>query len=535
MSHCIAPNSRVERLLRLALPMVPGRGTCSYAQRVRARRRNPGPLPMQSSIGGLLQHRITALILTIAACVLSNTCNHALCSDDNRVPNIVLIMADDLGWGDTGFNGNKTIRTPNLDAMAADGLRLTRFYAAAPVCSPTRGSCLTGRHPYRYGIFTANAGHMRPQELTLAELLKKHGYATGHFGKWHLGTLTKQLVESNRGGPRGAKHFSPPWQNGFDTCFSTEAKVPTWDPMWRPKGNRSGTWWDPVENAADATEYGTHYWSDGQLVKDNLRGDDSRVIMDRAIPFIRDAASRGKPFFAVIWFHTPHLPVVAGPKYTAMYSQHEKYQQHYFGCITAMDEQIGRLRDELDKLDVKQDTLITFCSDNGPEGNESAPGSAGGLRGRKRSLFEGGIRVPAVIVWPQRIRARSEADLPACTSDYLPTIVELLGAKPSDDRPMDGVSLLPLFDGKLKERPRPIGFQSGNQLALIDNHWKLIRIGGKRKGKAEGEFMLFHLENDPGEKTDVADRHSEMVKRMSTELDQWQKSCAASLAGEDYD
>jgi arylsulfatase A-like enzyme len=142
-------------------------------------------------------------------------------------PNVILIMCDDLGWGDVGFNGNKTIRTPHLDAMAKAGLKFNRFYAAAPVCSPTRGSCVTGRHPYRYGIPFANSGHMKPEELTLAELLKKQGYTTGHFGKWHLGTLTKTVKDANRGGPRGAKHFSPPQANGFDVCFSTESKVPT--------------------------------------------------------------------------------------------------------------------------------------------------------------------------------------------------------------------------------------------------------------------------------------------------------------------
>ncbi len=259
-----------------------------------------------------------------------------------ETPNIILVMCDDLGWGDVGFNGSKNIRTPHLDAMAKGSLRFERFYAAAPVCSPTRGSCITGRHPYRYGVYFANTGHMKRQELTLAELLKKHGYATGHFGKWHLGTLTKTETEANRGGPRGVAHFSPPQANGFDVCFSTESKVPTWDPMLRPKGNNSRRWWDP---AKENGSYGTGYWDEkGKRVTQNLRGANSRVIMDRAIPFIRTAAKNKKPFFTIVWFHTPHLPVVAGPQYTRMYAVHEKYAQHYYGCITAMDEQIGRLR-----------------------------------------------------------------------------------------------------------------------------------------------------------------------------------------------
>ncbi len=185
-------------------------------------------------------------------------------------PNIILIMVDDLGWGDVGFNkwpqpdgkggvqvtGNKIILTPHLDAMAKAGLKFNRFYAAPPVCSPTRGSCVTGRHPYRYGIPFANSGHMKPEELTLAELLKNQGYTTGHFGKWHVGTLTKTVKDANRGGPRGVKHFSPPQANGFDVCFSTESKVPTWDPLLRPKGNNSNKWWDAVSAAGEVKPYG---------------------------------------------------------------------------------------------------------------------------------------------------------------------------------------------------------------------------------------------------------------------------------------
>ncbi|MHC4499432.1 MAG: sulfatase-like hydrolase/transferase, partial [Planctomycetota bacterium] len=151
-------------------------------------------------------------------------------------PNVVLVMTDDQGWGDVGYNGHPVLKTPNLDQMAEEGIRFERFYSGAPVCSPTRGSCLTGRHPFRYGIYHANVGHMKKDEITLAEVLKMQGCATGHFGKWHLGTLTKTVKESNRGGKRGAAHYSPPWENGFDECFSTEAKVPTWDPMVRPAG-----------------------------------------------------------------------------------------------------------------------------------------------------------------------------------------------------------------------------------------------------------------------------------------------------------
>jgi len=447
-------------------------------------------------------------------------------------PNIILVMADDLGWGDVGFNGNKIIRTPHLDAMAKNSLRFERFYAAAPVCSPTRGSCLTGRHPFRYGIYFANTGHMKTEELTLAELLKKHGYATGHFGKWHLGTLTKTEKDANRGGPRGVKNFSPPQANGFDVCFSTESKVPTWDPMLRPKANNSRKWWDP---AKDNVAYGTAYWNEkGVRVTENLRGDDSRVIMDRAIPFIRAAAKKEQPFFTIVWFHAPHLPVVAGPEYTKLYAKHEKFAQHYYGCITALDEQVGRLRKELRTLGIADNTLLAFCSDNGPEGRASDPGSAGHLSGRKRSLLEGGIRVPGLIEWPAKIKP-SVTTIPAVTSDYLPTILDLIGAKRTDKRPRDGISLVPLFNGKMKERGQPIGFQSAGQVALIGDRYKIYGSGGQKKEKDNTpKLKLFDLKKDPSEKNNLAAQHPDLIKKMTATLEQWRKSCRQSDTGGDY-
>ena len=457
-------------------------------------------------------------------------------------PNIILMMCDDLGWGDVGFNGGKIIQTPHLDEMAKAGLRFERFYAAAPVCSPTRGSCITGRHPYRYGVFFANVGHMRAKELTLPELLKEHGYTTGHFGKWHLGTLTKTGKDANRGGPKNVKHFSPPWENGFDRCFSTESKVPTWDPLLRPDGATRRTWWDPTSDATTATPYGTAYWSNARQVTELLRGDDSKIIMDRAIPFLREAASNSKPFFTIVWFHAPHLPVVAGPDYTKRYSKHNKYAQHYYGCITAMDEQVGRLRRELRELKVAENTLVFFCSDNGPEGNDKAPGSSGGLRGRKRSLFEGGVRVPGLAEWPAKIKPLRTTNVPACTSDYLPTILDLIEAEPIGDRPMDGISLLSLFDGKMKQRGKPICFESGGQLALTDDRYKIVYQPSRKERPVSdrlpelnpSDFQLYDIPADHAEANDLAMEHPQAVEELVLALQEWRNSCRASWRGEDY-
>ncbi|MDH4202449.1 MAG: sulfatase-like hydrolase/transferase [Phycisphaerae bacterium] len=436
-------------------------------------------------------------------------------------PNIILCMCDDLGWGNVGYHGiDSEIKTPHLDKMSQSGLQFRRFYAAAPVCSPTRGSVITARHPYRYGIFFTNKGHMKKEEFTIAEALKPLGYRTGHFGKWHLGSLTTEIKDSNRGGnPKLVKDFSPPWENGFDVCYSTDAKVPTWNPMYKP-----GT----------KEFYGTRYWKQDATFVDpdspELQGDDSRVIMDQAIPFIRESAEQDKPFLAVIWFHTPHKPIVAGPEYKAMYSHLDEDKQEYYGCITAMDEQMGRLRTELRKLGIADNTMLWFTSDNGPE--FQTPGITGGFKDRKRSLYEGGVRVPGLLEWPTRIRTARVTDFPSCTSDYLPTIIEVLGYTPKElegsVKPIDGISLVPLIDGTMDHRPEPIGFQSKNQRALSDNRYKIY-------SSDEGNtYELYDLIEDPYEKKDIAASKPDVVESMKKILEEWIESCAKSNDRADY-
>jgi len=441
-------------------------------------------------------------------------------------PNVILLMADDQGWGDVGYHGHPILRTPHLDAMAAGGLRLERFYAAAPVCSPTRGSCLTGRHPSRYGIPHANRGHMRRGELTLAEALRTRGYQTGHFGKWHLGTLTTDVRDSNRGGrSKFVQHHAPPWRHGFERCFSTEAKVPTWNPMVDPK------------KPGEQRPYGTHYWNErGEIVTENLSGDDSRVIMDRVIPFVRGAAEAKRPFLAVVWFHAPHLPVVAGPRHLALYpGVVDMSHRHYYGCLSALDEQLGRLRAELRSLGIEGDTLLWYTSDNGPETSRgrSSPGRTGPFRGRKRSLLEGGVRVPALLEWPGHIAAGRESNLPCSTSDILPTVLELVDERKNGQieglvRPLDGESLAPLIEGSMERRGGAIAFASNRQLALHRGRWKIYSADGGER------FALYDLDADPGEARDLSREHPSVLAGLRAELDAWRASCAASDRGADY-
>ncbi len=456
-------------------------------------------------------------------------------------PNIILCMADDQGWGDVGFNGHAFLKTPNLDQLANAGIKFNRWYAAAPVCSPTRGSCLTGRHPYRYGIYTANKGHLKPEEIGLQEILKEQGYATGHFGKWHLGTLTTKVKDANRGKPGNLKDYSPPWENGFDVCFSTESKVPTWNPMKNPNKVSQAARKDIEEGGP----YGTFYWTgpDRRVPDDQLGGDDSMLIVTQALKFIEDSAKQNKPFFAVVWFHAPHLPVVADQAHRNLYPNHPfgLYGQHYSGCISAIDDAMGRLQSELERVGVFENTMLWYCADNGPESSaEKGAGSAGPFRGRKRSLYEGGVRVPAFLVWPSQVTTARTTEIPCVTSDYLPTILDVLNV-PAPKRPLDGISLKRLIEGTMENRNKPIGFQSAGSATWTTEKYKLVvprdktnSRNSETKENVEPTVELYDLVADPSELKDIARDQPEIVARLKKELVDWQASCRKSDEGGDY-
>jgi len=447
-------------------------------------------------------------------------------------PNIILCMADDQGWGDVAYNGHPALRTPNLDAMAGAGLRFDRFYAAAPVCSPTRGSVLTGRHPNRFGCFSW--GHpLRPQEITLAEALRQAGYATGHFGKWHLGSVCA-------GSPVN------PGASGFDRWFSAPNFFDN-DPILSREGIATPT-----------------------------QGESSMVTVDAALEFIGEHAGDSQPFLAVIWFGSPHRPHKAAAEDLSPYADEPAEVQHFYGEITGLDRAVGRLRRELRTLDIHENTILWYCSDNG---GLKAPSSGG--RGRKGSIYEGGLRVPAILEWPARISAPRTTDLPSMTSDIYPTLLDLLGVRIEDQPPLDGISLAPLIDGEMNVRPAPIGFwqypapgrgvpshklmtellevqKAGNELEdksrlrldagairqqyptdALPGHaawlawpWKLHRIEDRETAVITFEF--YNLAEDPGEQHDVAGQNEDLVKTMKSALRHWQLSVVQSLNGEDY-
>ena len=447
-------------------------------------------------------------------------------------PNIVLCMADDQGWGDVGYYGNTVLKTPVLDAMAASNLRLDRFYAAAPVCSPTRGSVLTGRHPNRFGCFSWGYA-LRPQEITIAEALKTAGYATGHFGKWHLGSVRADSPVS-------------PGGSGFDQWLSSPNFFEN----------------DPLMSR------------NGQVVA--MRGESSEVTVDAALEFIRDCVERDQRFLAVVWFGSPHSPHIAAERFRRMYDGLPEKLQHFYGEITGIDAAMGKLRRTLRELGIAENTLLWYTSDNGA----LKVGSTGGLRGRKGTLYEGGLRVPAIIEWPARIQQPRTSTMLCGTVDIYPTVLEVAGVRMPDQPPLDGVSLLPLIDGKMEGRGKPLGFwvypargiptrstqilqqmqaeQQGGppapeppeairhpgvitkrypekplpgHAAWIDGQYKLHRKPGKSGTVA---FELYDLERDPQEHANLADEHPERVDAMRGALEAWQRSVIHSLNGEDY-
>jgi arylsulfatase A-like enzyme len=369
----------------------------------------------------------------------------------------------------------------------------------------------------------------------LPELLKKLNYSTGHFGKWHLGTLTTETIDANRGGrPSQTQHFTIPTEHGYDTYFCTESKVPTFDPMIKPTyfdtlaGESLRYGWRSIGDKA-SDSYGTFYWSEqNAMVTENLSGDDSQIILDRVHSFFKQSLANQQPFFSTIWFHTPHLPLVCADEFRDIYRALALQEQLLFGSITALDHQVGRLVDALKEMDVYENTMIWFCSDNGPE--EGTPGSAGLYKERKRSLYEGGIRVPAFLSWPGRIPAGARTKLPMVTSDYLPTIMSFLDSSAIiPARLLDGKDLSALIMQQDSLAERGIGFRyREHKLAWMTDQYKLISNDSAKT------FELYDLLVDPAEENDLAATNTEVFREMQNSLYQWVASCQASERGEDY-
>ncbi len=472
-------------------------------------------------------------------------------------PHIILMMSDDHGWEETGYNGHPHVKTPVLDEMAASGLKFEHFYAAHSSCSPTRASFLTGRHPNRMGTFRPGFS-LRPEEITIAHLLAKAGYHCMHLGKWHVGAV---------------KAASPvkPGAMGFHEWLSHDNFF-----EMNPSFSRNG---GPPEI---------------------FEGESSEILIREAIAGLARARANNKPAFQVIWFGSPHEPYIGLPQDLALYDdlpakypkmvgltsnttggntrrpQGEVLRERY-AEITAMDRAIGTLRRHLIETGQRENTLLFYCGDNGTS-PESALGSP--HRGAKGEIYEGGTLVPGIIEWPARVPNPRSTIFRASTSDLLPTLAAMTHQL-LPERPLDGINLVPVIDGKLHERPSPIFFwefpierlmstkpkpyidpnlqqgttplvkrSSGKNTRDFQNfHYHSVnaadRIGPRaiisdnhklviREKKDKKTMEMYDLEIDPAEKSNIIDQKPQLARKMQSDLDHWQDSVLQSLTGADY-
>jgi len=440
-----------------------------------------------------------------------------------RKPNVILFMTDDQGWGDVGFNGNKDIITPHLDDLCARGARLYHFFSGCPVCSPTRGTVVTGRHYFRYGIWSANTGRLPREEYSVARGLKDVGYTCGHFGKWHLGSPHPDY--RGKGGGGDPKRLARPEWFGYDKHFVTHHAVKTWDP-YGPDGSGIVTSDNP-------------YWQDGRRVTDRLAGDDTRIIMDKVIPFVEKAARQDKPFLAVVWTHAPHGPLAAGPAYQKIYEKKglDRKKITYYSVITALDEQVGRLDKKLKELELWDNTMFWYCSDNGPAHHvrDGGYGSTDGMRGKKAHLFNGGVCVPAFVVWPGKVPAGTTVKTPLSTLDYLPTVFAATGAAMPDNRPLDGENVWDIVTGKRSERTRAIPFRFADNnapgLSLLKGQYRYYTNFDTDDPRGD---MLYNFFADRGEEKNLINDMPELAAEMRREAMEFLTSCRKSYEGRDY-
>ena len=437
-------------------------------------------------------------------------------------PNIILIFIDDMGYGDLSCYGNQAIKTPNIDRLAEEGVRIKQFYVNSPICSPSRVAVTTGMYPARWRINSFlnsreqnrkrdMADYLDPKAPTLARTLKQAGYATAHFGKWHMG------------GGRDVDDAPLPQEYGFDESLVS----------FEGLGDRILIKNDGLSKASAKLSQGEVRW----VEKHEMTG----IYVNRAIDFI--CRKKDKPFYINLWpndVHDAHLPK---PQLLDKYKDvtQNEYEQKLFAVLDELDRQIGRLMNEISRLGLNEDTIIIFTSDNGPtdwpryyKEGVKPPGSAGPFRGRKWSLYEGGIRVPFIIRWKGKIPAgKVNEKSVVCGVDIFASLCSLAGIDIPQDFDFDGQDMSGAFLGKNVKRKKPIFWEyrrkpfylkPGNpefvspNLAIRQGRWKLL-INDDGSG-AE----LYDLAEDPGEKLNCAKVKPEIVARLSKKLLEWRKS-----------
>ncbi|MBD3422706.1 MAG: sulfatase-like hydrolase/transferase [Chitinivibrionales bacterium] len=453
----------------------------------------------------------------LGAAALTTSSALTFAHEQQHKPNIIFILCDDMGYGDLGCFDHPDIKSPNLDGLASEGMKLTQCYAPAPVCSPARAGFMTGRIPQRTGIYDyikkLSDTHLHTSELTIAELLKSVGYETCFVGKWHLCGKFRELTSQPM-----------PSDQGFDYYMATE------------------------NNA------GPNHLNPGNFVRNGVKvgqiqGYSSDIIAAEALDWLQNKRDESKPYFLFVSFHSPHEYIKTAQEYKDMYSyntvadplNHGAFPyRKYWGNITQMDNAAGQVLSYLDTSNTKDSTFIMFTSDNGPEtyvrysGAFQSVGSTGGLRGRKLELYEGGIRVPGIIRWPGHVTAGSTSHEPLNGVDLLPTLCDISGAEIPTDRAVDGVSLLPVFSGNSLQRSTPLYWQfdqakvcepfTVGEWPTCDDHageynrapttvirrgdWKLLAWKNNRT------IELYNLKDDPAESRDLSSVETQRAQDM---------------------
>ena len=472
-------------------------------------------------------------VINILACLLSSlvTVVQPQSAGDNiQRPNIVFLLADDLGVGDVGYNGGRA-KTPWLNKMSKSNhsIVLTHHYSGAPVCSPSRGTIMTGRNHNRYCMWASNTAKgdnevdfVQPQmmplpvkEETVAELLKRAGYRTAMFGKWHLGSL-KDIYYRNKIWPK-----VDPGMHGFDEWYATERTVPT--------ANSNQGCFRTHSTRSRCTNYYTRSNSDTLIAYPHrIYGDDSEFMANLTIDFINRQVTNKQPFFVYAALHAVHKPTIAVGDYKKYYLKlnYNISEANYYGTITAMDAAIGKIRTKLQELGVSNNTLIWFTSDNGPV---KGVGSTNGLLGHKGTLYEGGIRVPGIIEWPAVINQNRQESYPVVTNDFLPTVADITKIKPQSSNVLDGESILPLLERSIKKRRSSIHWmfryqqdkKKFYQQVTIHNQYKLVEDFDK--GRAV-DIKLYDLRKDSHELRDIKSRHLGVLTELLTASQRWKQS-----------
>jgi arylsulfatase A len=462
-----------------------------------------------------LSFNITLYLIFIIGCCSCKNSSNKIKQLKLTQPNIVLILADDLGYGDLSCYGSKRINTPNIDKMAGEGLKFTQFYAGSAVCTPTRVSILTGQYPLRFNV----SAHFNDREmfldndvLTIPKALKKQGYTSMHIGKWHLGGLNEAHVLDRNNSMPG------PLQHGFDHYLAMLE-----DPIYRGSAMREKRLYKDA---------GKNLVKDDVLLTPNNKHW-TTIKFEEANKFIENSAKEKKPFFLNLWLDAPHAPYEFSEKGVMdQYNDRAKGQDLlYRGMVSQLDKGVGGVLAKLKELNIDKNTIVIFTSDNGP----AYLGSPAHFKGRKTDFHEGGIRVPMIAWWPETITKGIVSNEIANTIDFLPTFLKLAKGSLDKNTPIDGLDITPLLFEQKQVLNRKTMFweiapkykRSGNYVNVTDirlkptanqiarkGPWKLLAVEGVSK-------ELYNMDEDPYERWNLLDTYPEISKQLSEELTQW--------------